>query len=43
MNLAGVTIIVYLALIALVSVYLTKRNKNSADWAIGGGGMGLCS
>jgi Na+/proline symporter len=41
MNLAGVTIIVYLALIALVSVYLTKRNKNSADWAIGGGGMGL--
>ena len=41
MNLAGLTIIVYLALVAMVSVYLTNRNKNSDDWAIGGGGMGL--
>lgn len=41
MNLSGVTILVYLALIVLVSVYLTKRNKSSDDWAIGGGGMGL--
>jgi SSS family solute:Na+ symporter len=41
MNLAGITILVYLALIVLVSVWLTKRNKSSDDWAIGGGGMGL--
>lgn len=41
MNLSGVTILVYLALITLVSVWLTKRNKSSDDWAIGGGGMGL--
>ncbi len=41
MNLSGITILVYLALIVLVSVYLTKRNKSSDDWAIGGGGMGL--
>lgn len=41
MNLSGITILVYLALIVLVSLYLTKRNKDSDDWAIGGGGMGL--
>ncbi|MDP2284594.1 MAG: hypothetical protein Q8L06_10675, partial [Pseudohongiella sp.] len=41
MNLSGITILVYLALITLLSVWLTKRNKSSDDWAIGGGGMGL--
>ncbi|TFH73745.1 sodium:solute symporter family protein [Gammaproteobacteria bacterium LSUCC0112] len=41
MNLSGITILVYLALITMVSIYLTKRNKSSDDWAIGGGGMGL--
>ena len=41
MSISGITILVYLALITLVSVYLTNRNKSSDDWAIGGGGMGL--
>lgn len=41
MNAAGITILVYLALIVVVSVYLTKRSSSSDDWAIGGGGMGM--
>lgn len=41
MDLSGITIIVYLALIVMVSVYLTRRSSSSEDWAIGGGRMGL--
>lgn len=41
MDMAGITIIVYLAVVALIGVYLTRRSKSSDDWAIGGGGMGL--
>lgn len=41
MDMAGITIIVYLVVVALIGVYLTKRSASSDDWAIGGGGMGL--
>src|SRR5690554_2411274 len=41
MDMAGITIIVYLVVVALVGSYLTKRSSSSDDWAIGGGGMGL--
>ncbi|HBN15144.1 MAG TPA: hypothetical protein DD407_08900, partial [Pseudohongiella sp.] len=41
MDMAGITIIVYLVVVTLVGMYLTKRSSSSDDWAIGGGGMGL--
>ncbi|MDH7945056.1 sodium:solute symporter family protein [Pseudohongiella sp. SYSU M77423] len=41
MDMAGITIIVYLVVVTLVGMYLTKHSSSSDDWAIGGGGMGL--
>lgn len=41
MDLAGITIIVYLGLVTLVGMYLTKRSTSSDDWAIGGSAMGV--
>lgn len=34
-------IILYLALVTVVGVWFTKRNTNSNDWAVAGGGMSL--
>jgi SSS family solute:Na+ symporter len=41
MTLEGIAIIAYLAIITLVGVYLSRRNKSSEDWAIGAGSMGI--
>lgn len=41
MNTATLTIIVYLSLVTGLGVYLSRRNKSSADWATGSGGMGI--
>lgn len=41
MSLEGITIIGYLAIVTLVGIYLANRNKNSDDWAIGAGTMGV--
>lgn len=41
MSAATWTIIGYLTLVTAVGAYLTRGNRNSADWATGGGGMGV--
>jgi SSS family solute:Na+ symporter len=41
MNTATLTIIGYLVIVTGLGVFLSRRNKNSADWATGGGGMGI--
>jgi len=41
MSLEAITIIIYLTLVTLVGIYLANRNKNSDDWAIGAGSMGV--
>lgn len=35
------TIVGYLSLVALLGAWLSSRNRNSADWATGSGGMGI--
>lgn len=41
MTTATLTIIGYLVIVTSLGVYLSRRNKDSADWATGGGGMGI--
>lgn len=42
MNTATLTIIGYLLVVTALGVYLSRRNKSSADWATGSGAMGVC-
>lgn len=35
------TIIGYLSLVTVLGAWLSRRNRNSADWATGSGGMGI--
>lgn len=41
MNTASLTIIGYLSIVTALGIYLSRKNKSSADWATGGGGMGI--
>ncbi|MGQ9425332.1 sodium:solute symporter family protein [Gilvimarinus sp. F26214L] len=41
MNTSTITIIIYLTAVTGLGIYLSRRNKSSADWATGSGGMGI--
>lgn len=41
MSAATWTIVAYLSLVTLLGAYLSRRNRSSADWATGSGGMGI--
>ncbi|HEX7037070.1 MAG TPA: hypothetical protein VF210_14945 [Pseudomonadales bacterium] len=41
MSAATWTIVAYLTVVTLLGVYLTRRNRSSADWATASGGMGV--
>ena len=41
MNITASVIIFYLAFFAVVGLYLNRRNSSAADWAIGGGSLGI--
>jgi len=41
MSTSAITIIVYLVVVTGLGTVLTRRNKSSADWATGSGGMGI--
>ena len=41
MSISAIVILLYLVLFAGVGIYLSRNNKSSADWAIGGGTLGV--
>ncbi len=41
MNASTWTILGYLSVVTIIGALLARRNKSSADWATGGGGMGI--
>jgi len=41
MSISAIVILFYLVLFAGVGIYLSRNNKSSADWAIGGGTLGV--
>ncbi len=41
MSVSIIVIVSYLALFTLIGLYLNRSNKNSDDWAVGGGTMGV--
>ena len=41
MSITAVVILVYLVFFAGVGIYLSRRNRSAADWAIGGGTLGI--
>lgn len=41
MSISAIVILLYLVLFAGIGIYLSRNNKSSADWAIGGGTLGV--
>lgn len=41
MSISAVVILLYLVLFAGIGIFLSRNNKSSADWAIGGGTLGI--
>lgn len=41
MSITAIVILVYLAFFAAVGIYLNRSNSSAADWAIGGGTLGV--
>jgi len=41
MSISAIVILLYLVLFAGIGIYLSRDNKSSADWAIGGGTLGV--
>lgn len=41
MSIAAIVILVYMVFFAILNVYLTRSNSTAADWAIGGGTLGI--
>lgn len=41
MSISAIVILLYLVIFAGIGVYLSRRNSSAADWAIGGGTLGI--